>query len=71
VLFYIYNHDVTLTLYINWTVFFTSIKVITGEAVEAFEAKKTTIFLSRSKSSSVLEGPIPAKHWKLFFEAAV
>jgi len=21
--FYIYNHDVTLTLYINWTVFFT------------------------------------------------
>ena len=23
VLFYIYNHDVTLTLYINWTVFFT------------------------------------------------
>jgi len=23
VLFYIYNHDVTLTLYINWTVFLT------------------------------------------------
>jgi len=22
VLFYIYNHDVTLTLYINWTVFY-------------------------------------------------
>jgi len=22
VLFYIYNHDVTFTLYINWTVFF-------------------------------------------------
>ena len=22
VLFYIYNHDVTLTLYVNWTVFY-------------------------------------------------
>ena len=31
VLFYIYNHDVTLTLYINWTVFYTNIiLIVTG-----------------------------------------
>jgi len=28
VLFYIYNHDVTFTLYINWTVFYINFSVL-------------------------------------------
>jgi len=40
-LLYIYNHDVTLTLYINWTVFFTYINSNLGPISHCYQDTAT------------------------------